>query len=158
MKKAFLFIGAVAICASSVFAQEEKKEDEGYKFDTIKMLPITSVKNQNNAGTCWSYSAIAFLESELLRMGKGEYDLSEMYVVEKTYNDRAYAAVRTHGDVSFAQGGAFNDVIYCLKNYGMVPDEVMPAGKMYGDTLSNHTELSALTDVMVEATSNEVRA
>ncbi len=153
MKKAFLFLGAMAICASAVFAQDEKKEkeDEGYKFDTIKVLPITSVKNQNNAGTCWSYSGIAFLESELLRMGKGEYDLSEMYVVEKTYNDRAYAAVRTHGDVSFSQGGAFNDVIYCLRNYGMVPDEVMPAGKMYGDTLSNHTELSALTDVMVEA-------
>ena len=151
MKKAFLFLGAIAICASSVFAQETKKEDEGYKFDTIKMLPITSTKDQNNAGTCWSYSTIAFLESELLRMGKGEYDLSEMYVVEKTYNDRAVAAVRTHGDVSFSQGGAFNDVLYCLRHYGMVPDEVMPAGAMYGDTLSNHTELSALTDAMVAA-------
>ena len=151
MKKAFLFLGAVAICASTVFAQEEKKEDEGYKFDTIKALPITPTKDQNNAGTCWSYSTIAFLESELLRMGKGEYDLSEMYVVEKTYNDRAAAAVRTHGDVSFSQGGAFNDVLYCLRHYGMVPDEVMPAGAMYGDTLSNHTELSALTDAMVAA-------
>ena len=151
MKKAFLFLGAIAICASSVFAQETKKEDEGYKFDTIKVLPITSTKDQNNAGTCWSYSTIAFLESELLRMGKGEYDLSEMYVVEKTYNDRAAAAVRTHGDVSFSQGGAFNDVLYCLRHYGMVPDEVMPAGAMYGDTLSNHTELSALTDAMVAA-------
>ncbi|MBR1549218.1 MAG: aminopeptidase [Bacteroidales bacterium] len=151
MKKAFLTLGAIAICATTVFAQQETKEDEGYKFDTVKVLPITSVKDQNNAGTCWSYSGIAFLEAELLRMGKGEYDLSEMYVVEKTYNDRAMAAVRTHGDVSFSQGGAFNDVIYCLRNYGMVPDEIMPAGAMYGDTLSNHTELSALTDVMVEA-------
>ncbi|MBP5540226.1 MAG: aminopeptidase [Bacteroidales bacterium] len=152
MKKIFLLLGAVAMCATSVFAQDEqKKEDEGYKFDTIKVLPVTSTKDQNNAGTCWSYSSIAFLESELLRMGKGEYDLSEMYVVEKTYNDRAMAAVRTHGDVSFSQGGAFNDVFYCLRHYGMVPDEVMPAGKMYGDTLSNHTELSALTDAMVAA-------
>ncbi|MBR3784751.1 MAG: aminopeptidase [Bacteroidales bacterium] len=151
MKKAFLTLGAIAICATSVLAQEEKKEDEGYKFDTVKVIPVTSVKDQNNAGTCWSYSGIAFLEAELLRLGKGEYDLSEMYVVEKTYNDRAMAAVRTHGDVSFSQGGAFNDVIYCLKHYGMVPDEVMPAGAAYGDTLSNHTELSALTDVMVEA-------
>ena len=151
MKKTFLILGAIAICATSAFAQEQQKEDEGYKFDTVKVLPITSVKDQNNAGTCWSYSGIAFLEAELLRMGKGEYDLSEMYVVEKTYNDRAAAAVRTHGDVSFSQGGAFNDVIYCLKHYGMVPDSVMPAGAMYGDTLSNHTELSALTDAMVAA-------
>ena len=154
MKKTFLMLAAVALCASSVFAQEETKQenkDEGYKFDTVKVIPVTSVKDQNNAGTCWSYSGIAFLEAELLRMGKGEYDLSEMYVVEKTYNDRAAAAVRTHGDVSFSQGGAFNDVIYCLRNYGMVPDEVMPAGAMYGDTLSNHTELSAITDNIVAA-------
>ena len=151
MKKVFLILGALAVCTSAAWAQEEAKEDEGYRFDTVKALPITPVKNQNNAGTCWSYSGIGFLESELLRLGKGEYDLSEMYVVEKTYNDRAAAAVRTHGDVSFAQGGAFNDVIYCLRHYGMVPDEVMPAGAMYGDTLSNHTELSALTDAMVAA-------
>ena len=152
MKKIFLILGAMAICASAAYAQDEKKtEEEGYKFDTVKMIPITSVKDQNNAGTCWSYSGIAFLEAELLRQGKGEYDLSEMYVVEKTYNDRAMAAVRTHGDVSFSQGGAFNDVIYCLRNYGMVPEEVMRPGVMYGDTLSNHTELSALTDVMIDA-------
>ena len=44
---------------------------------------------------------MAFLESELLRMGKGEYDFSEMYIVHQTYLDRADAAVRTHGDVSF---------------------------------------------------------
>ena len=151
MKKTCLFLGALALCATTTFAQEQKKEAEGYKFDTVKVIPVTSVKNQNNAGTCWSYSGLALLEAELLRMGKGEYDLSEMFVVEKTYNDRAMAAVRTHGDVSFSQGGAFNDVIYCLRHYGMVPDEVMPAGAMYGDTLSNHTELSALTDVMVDA-------
>ena len=70
MKKAFLFLGAMAICARAVFAQEEKKEDEGYKFDTIKVLPITPTKDQNNAGICSSYSTIAFLESELLRIGK----------------------------------------------------------------------------------------
>ena len=153
MKKAFLFFGAIAICACTVFAQDKEKtdEDEGYKFDTVKVLPITSVKNQNNAGTCWCYSGLAFIESELLRMGKGEYDLSEMYIVANTYNDRAAAAVRTHGDVSFSQGGAFNDVIYGMKTFGLVPEEVMRPGAMYGDTLSNHTELSAITDAIVNA-------
>ncbi|MBP5189913.1 MAG: aminopeptidase [Bacteroidales bacterium] len=152
MKKLFAILGAIAISAT-VFAQkaDEKSDDEGYKFDTIKMLPITSVKNQNNAGTCWCYSTMAFLEAELLRMGKGEYDFSEMYIVSNTYRDRAMAAIRTHGDVSFAQGGAFNDVIYGMKTFGMVPEEVMRPGVAYGDTLSNHTELSALTDAMVAA-------
>ena len=151
MKKVILLLGAIAMCTAPALAQEEKPADEGYKFDTVKCLPITPVKNQNNAGTCWSYSGVAFLESELLRLGKGEYDLSEMFIVEKTYNDRAAATVRTHGDVSFSQGGAFNDVIYCLRNYGMVPEEVMRPGVMYGDTLSNHTELSAVTDAIVAA-------
>lgn len=156
LNKTFIAAALLLGMGSSVFAQakaekEKKTEDEGYKFDTVKVLPITSIKNQSNAGTCWCYSGLAFIESELLRMGKGEYDLSEMYIVANTYNDRAAAAVRTHGDVSFSQGGAFNDVIYGMRNYGLVPEEVMRPGAMYGDSLSNHTELSALTDAMVNA-------
>lgn len=153
MKKAFLILGAVAICATSMAQNESEKkiEDEGYKFDTVKVIPITPVKNQYRAGTCWCYSGLGFIESELLRMGKGEYDLSEMYIVGHTYNDRAMAAIRTSGDCSFSQGGAFNDVIVGMKQYGLVPEEVMRPGVMYGDTLSNHAELSAITDAMVKA-------
>ena len=154
MKKVFALLAAAALCSAALAQNTEKEksdEDEGYKFDTVKVLPITSVKNQNNAGTCWCYSGLAFIESELLRMEKGEYDLSEMYIVSNTYNDRAAAAVRTHGDVSFSQGGAFNDVIYGMKTFGLVPEEVMRPGAMYGDTLSNHTELSAITDAIVNA-------
>ncbi|MBQ2508666.1 MAG: aminopeptidase [Bacteroidales bacterium] len=150
MKKLFVVMAAALLC-SPVFAQEQKDEDEGYKFTNTKVLPVTSVKNQNQAGTCWCYSSLAFLEAELLRMGKGEYDFSEMYLVSKTYNDRAMAAIRTHGDVSFSQGGAFNDVIYGMQAFGLVPEECMRPGVMYGDTLSVHNELSALTDAMVAA-------
>ena len=64
-------------------------------FTTVKENPITSVKNQNRAGTCWCYSSYSFLESELLRMGKGEYDLSEMFTVYNTYLDRAAAGRNT---------------------------------------------------------------
>ena len=108
MKKAFLFLGVIAMC-TTVFAQTEQKEkeDEGYKFTIVKELPVTSVKNQHRAGTCWCYSGLAFIEAELLRMNKGTYDFSEMYIVENTYNDRAMAAIRTSGDVSFSQGGSF---------------------------------------------------
>lgn len=61
---------------SPVVAQEEQKEEkeEGYIFTDIKVLPVTSVKDQNAAGTCWCYSGLAFFEAELLRMGKPEYD------------------------------------------------------------------------------------
>lgn len=155
MKKLFL-LSLTALLAMGVnvaFAQDKDaaKEDEGYVFTNVKELPVTSVKNQNKAGTCWCYSGLGFIEAELLRMGKGEYDFSEMYIVANTYNDRAKAAVRTHGDVSFSQGGSFYDVIYGMKTFGLVPESEMRPGAAYGDTLSDHSELSALTDAMVKA-------
>lgn len=150
MKKTFAIIAAALMCMPA-FAQEEQKEDEGYKFTDVKVLPVTPVKNQAQAGTCWCYSGLGFIEAELLRMGKPEYDFSEMYIVSNTYNDRAMAAIRTNGDVSFSQGGAFSDVLYGMKTFGLIPEECMRPGVMYGDTLSNHNELSALTDAMVAA-------
>ncbi len=155
MKKTIIAVGMLfaMTMSATIHAQEsgKKENEEGFVFTTVKENPITSIKNQNRAGTCWCYSTMAFLESELLRMGKGEYDLSEMFTVYNTYLDRADAAVRTHGDVSFSQGGSFYDVIYGMEAFGLVPEEGMRPGVMYGDTLSNHTELSALADAMVAA-------
>ncbi len=152
MKKALLFAALGLACTNSIVAQEEKKkEKEGYIFTTVKENPITSINNQSRAGTCWCYSGLSFIESELLRMGKGEYDFSEMYTVYNTYMDRADATVRTHGDVSFSQGGSFYDVLYGMQHYGLIPEELMRPGAMYGDTLSNHNELSAVTEAYVAA-------
>ncbi len=145
MKKFIITLGTL-LMALSMSAQES-----GFQFTTVKENPITSIKNQNRAGTCWCYSALSFIESELLRMGKGEYDFSEMYLVHHTYLDRADKAVRTHGDISFAQGGSFYDVIYGMEHYGLVPEEEMRPGVMYGETLSNHNELSAVSDAVVAA-------
>ena len=155
MKKTILVSSMLFALTMSATIQaqdtEKKVSEEGFVFTTVKENPITSVKNQNRAGTCWCYSSYSFLESELLRMGKGEYDLSEMFTVYNTYLDRADAAVRTHGDVSFSQGGSFYDALYGMETFGLVPEEEMRPGMMYADTLSNHTELSALTDAMVAA-------
>ena len=149
MKKILTASALSLLCVSGI-AQDQPK-DEGFVFTTVKELPITSVKNQNRAGTCWCYSTMAFLEAELLRMGKGEYDFSEMFIVHNTYLDRADKAVRTHGDISFSQGGSFYDVIYGMKQFGLVPEAEMRPGVMYGDTLSNHTELTAVSDAVVAA-------
>ncbi|MBR1597228.1 MAG: aminopeptidase [Phocaeicola sp.] len=151
MKKLVLF-AVLGLFGLNLTAQEkDQAKEDGFKFTVIKENPITSVKNQSRAGTCWCYSSLAFLESELLKAGKGTYDFSEMFLVENTYFDRAEAAVRTHGDVSFSQGGSFYDVMYGMEHFGLVPEEVMRPGVMYGDTLSNHTELSAVTNAMVKA-------
>ncbi len=145
MKKNLLF-AALAFVGLGAFAQEATPD-----FTVVKENPITSIKNQNQAGTCWCYSSLAFIESELLRKGKGEYDLSEMFIVHNTYLDRADKAVRTHGDISFSQGGSFYDVLYGMEKFGLVPEEEMRPGVMYGKELSVHNELSAVSDAVVAA-------
>ncbi len=153
MKKILVTLAGVAI-ALSCFAQEAlqdtTKQEEGFVFTTVKESPITSVKNQNRSSTCWSFSALGFLEAELLRLNKGEYDLSEMFVVHHTMVDRAVNYVRLHSESSFSPGGSFYDVLYCMKHYGLVPQEAMP-GIMYGDTLPNHSELDAVAEAYVNA-------
>ncbi len=147
MKKSIL-VAVMGLTTLSAMAQETPKE--GFEFTTVKENPITSVKNQNRSSTCWSFSSMAFFESELLRMGKGTFDLSEMFVVHHTMQDRAVNYVRYHGDNSFSPGGSFYDAIFCLKNYGLVPQEAMP-GIMYGDTLPVHNELDAVAGGYVNA-------
>ena len=153
MKKIFVLALGLLMVTGAMAAKPKKQADqpEGIQFTVVKENPITSIKNQNRAGTCWCYSSLAFIESELLRMGKGEYDFSEMFLVHNTYLDRADKAVRTHGDVSFAQGGSFYDVIYGMEAFGLVPEAEMRPGVMYGMELSNHNELSAVSDAVVAA-------
>ncbi len=153
MKKMMLCAMAAMMSVAAIAQETEQKKDsaEGFQFTTVDSVAITPVKNQKNAGTCWCYSGMSFLESEAIKKTGKVYDFSEMFVVEKTYLDRADKAVRMHGDVSFSQGGSFCDVIYCLRNYGLIPDAEMPAGAMYGDSLSNHRELSSMTDPLVKA-------
>lgn len=115
---------------------------QGYEFKTVKENPITSIKNQGNSGTCWSFSGVAFLESELLRMNKGEHDLSEMYIVRRNYADKAEKYVRVGGNLNFAQGGSFADVVETINEYGVVPNEVY-TGLNYGETTHKHGEVEA---------------
>ena len=140
----FILTAAAAICALPTLAQDAKKEipADSLVFTTVTAAPVTSIKNQNNSGTCWSYSALAFLESEVLKKdpSKTDIDLCESFLVSKTYTDRADRNVRTHGDASFSQGGSFYDAIFCMENYGLIPEGIMPYPiTPYGDSLFNFT-------------------
>ena len=152
MKKFFVIALAACTLAPAAQAQKPGTYSKDSAFVVVKANPITSIKDQNQSGTCWAYSSLAFFEAELLRMGKGEHDLCESFLVYHTYMDRADKAVRTHGDASFSQGGSFYDAVYCLKNYGICPQEAMPApGSLYGDSLFNFNQLDAVASAYVKA-------
>ena len=133
----------------AVQSQTEGKK-EGYQFTELKRLPTTSVKSQDRAGTCWSWSAISFLESEIMRMGKDSVSLAPLYIVWNTYNEKAKRYVRMHGHLNFGQGGAFADVLWAIKNYGIVPLTEY-SGLNYGDSIHAHGELDAVLKGYVDA-------
>lgn len=134
---------------SAMYGQEGQKE-EGYQFTPVKELKITPVKNQNRTGTCWSFSGVGLIEAELLRTGKGEYNLSEMFIANHSYKDKADKFVRLHGKLNFAQGGSFADVIYVFKHYGAVPGELYK-GLEYGQDNHVHGELAEVATAYVNA-------
>ncbi|MDR1742457.1 MAG: aminopeptidase [Dysgonamonadaceae bacterium] len=136
MKKITLILTAALVVLSAV-AQEKT---EGYSFTTVKENPITPVKNQSSSGTCWSFSGIGFLESELIRMGKGTYDLSEMFIVRKNLEDKAQKYIRLGGYLNFAPGGSFADVIDAMNDYGLVPESEY-LGLNYGEETHKHGEM-----------------
>jgi len=140
-----LFLAWLVLSSFIVSAQEKKEEEKekGYQFTAIKEIPCTPVKDQYRSGTCWSFSGLGFLEAEMLRLGKPTVDLSEMFVVNHTYSDKAEKYVRLHGSLNFGAGGAFHDVTNVIKKYGIVPEEVYN-GLNYGEEKHVHGEFDRL--------------
>ena len=123
-------------------------------FTTVKANPITSIKDQNRSGTCWAYSTLSFLESEILKKTDKTYDLCEMFIANKDYMDRAILTVRMHGDSQFSQGGSFSDVLTIMREDGICPESAMPApGTLTGDSLANFDEFFGVMEPYVAAVS-----
>ena len=154
MNKNLLLAAVMMLLPGTMVAQEKPAaaKNDTVQFTVVKANPITSIKDQNRSGTCWDYSSLGFFEAELLRLGKGTYDLCESFVAYHTYMDRAEKAIRMHGDVSFSQGGSFYDALYCMRHYGIVPQEAMPfPGSLYGDSLFNFNTLDAQASAYVKS-------
>ena len=150
MKKILMF-ALLATFAMGAQAQDKKSANKPV-FTVVKEIPITSMKNQSRSGTCWNYSTLSFFEAEILKKSGKTYDLCESFIANKNYMDRAIQVVRLHGDCQFAQGGSAYDVLYCLQNYGICPEEMMPLpGKLYGDSLNNYNEFFSLLSPVVNA-------
>ena len=133
IKLSLLFL----LSGTLVFGQET-----GYTFTMKKELACTPVKNQNSTSTCWCFSGISMLESELLRVGKQPYDLSEMFIVRHIYEKKAQMYARMHGSSSFSGGGEYGDLLNGIREVGLVPDAVY-SGLNYGEVKHNHGEMDA---------------
>jgi bleomycin hydrolase len=130
-----------------------KKEKTPYKFKTIKQLKATSVKSQGRTGTCWDFATISFLESEALRIGKDNLDLSEMFIARNAYVDKAKQFIYMHGAANFGQGGQAHDVIDQIRKHGIVPEKIYP-GMLPEQKKHNHNELFSILNSMVKTYSN----
>jgi bleomycin hydrolase len=158
MKKTLLVV-SLFLCAHITFSQETTKntENSSYVFTKIAHLDATPVQSQGYTGTCWSFSALSFFESELIRKGNKNPDaLSEMYVVRKAYEAKAEKFVRLDGKGNFSEGGAFHDIPYVIKNYGIVPAEVYK-GLNYGSQDHDHSEMYAMLNGAVEGLMKHVK-
>lgn len=147
MKRSLFALAAILLSLSAV-AQEVKQDKP--EFTVVKQAPVTSVKNQYRSGTCWCYSALSFVESEIIRQKGIEVDLSEMFVVNHAYFDRAVKYIRLDGKLGFSAGSSFGDVFEVIKSYGIVPQDVY-SGMNYGTELPVQSELDAVLEGFVKA-------
>ncbi|MGB0850419.1 MAG: aminopeptidase C [Bacteroidia bacterium] len=153
----FSFVSALLVSSLFLFQYQLKAQDTlrnkkggNYIFTIKKDIEANEVQSQDRTGTCWSFSALSFVESELMRMGKGTHKLSEMYIVRKAYEDKAENYVRMHGTANFSQGGAFHDIPHVIKKYGIVPQEAYK-GLEYGTEKHNHSEMEAALKGILDA-------
>lgn len=153
MKKIFSIAALLTLPLISFGANPQPVLPE-YTFTTIKANPITSVKNQYRSGTCWAFSTIGFIESEVMRLNNITDtlkfpDFSEFFVVSHSYLDRAEKYVRLDGKLQFGAGSVSDDVLTVIRNYGMVPQEAM-SGMNYGTDLPVQAELDGVLKSFVE--------
>jgi bleomycin hydrolase len=129
----------IAFVINPLYAQDNVR-GTGSDFIILKDLPATPVKNQAMTSTCWSFSVLSMLESELLRMGRDTFDLSEMFVVRHIYEEKAEKYIRMHGTINFAGGGFFHDVLNAIDSFGIMPDEIY-SGLVKGGKVHYHGEM-----------------
>jgi bleomycin hydrolase len=155
-----LFIATSLIVSASSFAQDNlvnslkinasEKSKEAFKFTDVVNIENTSIKNQGSSGTCWSYSANSFLESEMIKMGKKPVELSQIFSARNAYVEKGRNYVRMHGAVTLGDGGAFHDVMNMYRKYGAVPQSVY-TGLNYGTDKNKFGEMAALGEALLAA-------
>jgi len=140
---------AIVLYSYSFILQAQDK----YEFTVVKEMRATPVKNQGNTGTCWCFATCSMLESELLRKGFEETDLSEMFIVRNAFVEKAVLYVRLHGKYNFGQGGEAHDVLNIMRKYGMVPKSAyigVKGDETYFDHSTLESDLRSYLDTLIK--------
>lgn len=149
--KALFISCALLLSTFSAFAQ-------GYQFTEVVTVPATPVKNQAATGTCWCFATTSFMESELLRMGKGEYDLSEMFIVRQKYMNQLQDNYLRRGEGNIGQGSLSHTFMNAYRQVGIVPEEVYK-GINYDSERHNHYEMAQYMEAIANvAVKNKKRS
>lgn len=144
MKKLLISVAVFAFAIAS-FAQAP-----GYEFTTVVSHKATPVKDQSSTGTCWCFATASFMESELFRMGKGEYDLSEMFIVRQKYMNQMEDNYLRRGKGNIGEGSLAHTFKNAYKQVGIVPEEAY-SGLIDGNKEHNHGALSRYFKALVDA-------
>lgn len=138
------------LCASFFLAQlAASSMGQGYQFTTIVKQKTTPVKDQASSGTCWCFATTSFFETELLRRGKGEYDLSEMFIVRQKYLNQLKDNFQRQGKGNISEGSITSSWITAFNQVGIVPEQVYP-GINYSSLRHNHSEMSAYIKALAD--------
>ena len=146
---------AILLPVAASAQQPARPSASSYTFTNDKEIPVTPVKNQYRSGTCWCFSALSFLESEVIRQKGIEDenlypDFSEMFIVRYSYRDRAIKYVRLDGKLNMAAGSGFGDVLEVIREEGLMPQKAY-SGMNYGYDLPVQGELDAVLKGYVDA-------
>ena len=145
MKKRIFTIALIAITTSfyaqkDSFVKSDVPNDQKYQFTPIIDIEASAVKSQGNTGTCWSFSASSFIESEIYRNTGEHIDVSEMYNVRYTYPKKAWNYVMRQGKIQFSEGGLAHDVMNSIALNGLVPESAY-SGLLNESTKHNHSKI-----------------
>ncbi|MDQ7816582.1 MAG: C1 family peptidase [Melioribacteraceae bacterium] len=148
--KIFFKLLIISLLIPLILFGQGKKKKEAYEFTMVNQVQTTPVKNQSKTGTCWSFATTSFIETELIRMGKGEHILSPMWFVRFAYPFKAEKYLRYHGQYNFGVGGQAHDVTNVIQDYGFVPEEIYK-GMNIGEDEHNHGEMASVLESIMDA-------
>lgn len=135
---------------NSLKNNQSANSKDSFVFTDVVNIENTPVKNQGSSGTCWSYSANSFLESEMIRQGRKPVEISQIYTARNAYIEKGKNYVRMHGAVTLGDGGALHDVINMYRKYGAMPQSAY-TGLNYGTTNNKFAEMGAMGEAVLSA-------